>query len=91
MDATTHGAGRELEALFRHTSNAGEKANVLREALNLGCRMLPGYTTEDLLGELQDIAGPNLELPAIDFQPRPWSSALKSTTYSPAPTDNPPL
>ena len=61
-------AGRELEPLFRHTANAtiingGEKANVIPSevTVNLDCRMLPGYDAEDLLGELQDIAGPNIE------------------------------
>ena len=72
-------AGRELEPLFRHTANAtiingGEKANVIPSevAVNLDCRMLPGYDAEDLLGELQDIAGPNIELEAVNFQPKPW-------------------
>ncbi len=72
-------AGRELEPLFRHTANAtiingGEKANVIPSevTVNLDCRMLPGYTADDLLGELQDIAGPNIELEAVNFQPKPW-------------------
>ena len=72
-------AGRELEPLFRHTANAtiingGEKANVIPSevTVNLDCRMLPGYAAADLLGELQDIAGPNIELQAINFQPKPW-------------------
>ena len=72
-------AGRELEPLFRHTANAtiingGEKANVIPSevTVNLDCRMLPGYTADDLLGELQHVAGPNIELQAVNFQPKPW-------------------
>ena len=71
--------GKEMEPLFRHTANAtiingGEKANVIPSevAVNLDCRMLPGYDAEELLGELQGIAGPNIELQAVNFQPKPW-------------------
>ena len=71
--------GKEMEPLFRHTANAtiingGEKANVIPSevTVNLDCRMLPGYDAEHLLGELQDIAGPNIELSAVNFQPKPW-------------------
>ena len=71
--------GREMEPLFRHTANAtiingGEKANVIPSevAVNLDCRMLPGYDAEDLLGELQEIAGPTIEFRAVNFQPKPW-------------------
>ena len=73
-------AGQELEPLFRHTANAtvingGEKANVIPSevVVNLDCRMLPGYDAGDLLGELQDIAGPNIELEALRFDPKPWA------------------
>ena len=72
-------AGQEMEPLFRHTANAtiisgGEKANVIPSevTVNLDCRMLPGYAPEDLLGELQDIAGPDIELRAVNFQAKPW-------------------
>ena len=72
-------AGKEMEPLFRHTANAtiingGEKANVIPSevTVNLDCRMLPGYDSEDLLGELQDIAGPDIEFRAVNFQPKPW-------------------
>lgn len=71
-------AGQELEPLFRHTANAtviagGEKANVIPSevTVNLDCRMLPGYAEADLLGELQNIAGPDIELEAVRFAPRP--------------------
>ncbi len=71
--------GKEMEPLFRHTANAtiingGEKANVIPSevTVNLDCRMLPGYDAEDLLGELQAIAGPAIELRAVNFQPKPW-------------------
>ncbi len=71
--------GREMEPLFRHTANAtviagGEKTNVIPSevTVTLDCRMLPGYDAEDLLGELQHIAGPNIELQAIRFEPKPW-------------------
>ena len=73
-------AGQELEPLFRHTANAtiingGEKANVIPSevVVNLDCRMLPGYDAADLLGELQDIAGPNIELEALLFDLKPWA------------------
>ena len=72
-------AGHELEPLFRHTANAtviagGEKTNVIPSevTVTLDCRMLPGYDAEDLLGELQHIAGPDIELQAIRFEPKPW-------------------
>ncbi len=72
--------GREMEPLFRHTANAtviagGEKTNVIPSevTVTLDCRMLPGYDAEDLLGELQHIAGPNIELQAIRFDPKPWA------------------
>jgi acetylornithine deacetylase/succinyl-diaminopimelate desuccinylase-like protein len=71
--------GKDMEPLFRHTANAtiingGEKANVIPSevTVNLDCRMLPGCDSEDLLGELQHIAGPAIEFRAINFQPRPW-------------------
>ncbi len=71
--------GREMEPLFRHTANAtviagGEKTNVIPSevTVTLDCRMLPGYDAEDLLGELQNIAGPDIELQAVRFEPKPW-------------------
>ena len=71
--------GKEMEPLFRHTANAtiingGEKANVIPSevTVNLDCRMLPGYDAEDLLGELQAVAGPAIEFRAVNFQPKPW-------------------
>ena len=73
-------AGQELEPLFRHTANAtiingGEKANVIPSevTVNLDCRTLPGYTAEDLLAELRDIAGPDIEFEASLFDPKPWA------------------
>lgn len=70
--------GREIEPLFRHTANAtviagGEKTNVIPSevTVTLDCRMLPGYDVEDLLGELQHIAGPDIELQAIRYEPKP--------------------
>ena len=71
--------GSEMEPLFRHTANAtviagGEKTNVIPSevTVTLDCRMLPGFDAEDLLGELQHIAGPDIELQAIRFEPKPW-------------------
>ena len=71
--------GREMEPLFRHTANAtiihgGEKSNVIPSevAVNLDCRMLPGYDAEDLVGELQAIAGSSIEFRVVNFQPKPW-------------------
>ena len=76
-----HGYHRqEMEPLFRHTSNAtviagGEKTNVIPSevTVNLDCRMLPGYSAEDLVGELQDIAGPTIEFEVLRFEPKPWA------------------
>ena len=72
-------AGQELEPLFRHTANAtiiagGEKRNVIPSAVtvNLDCRMLPGYDAESLIGELQAIAGPDIEFEVLRFEPKPW-------------------
>ena len=72
--------GQEMEPLFRHTSNAtviagGEKTNVIPSevTVNLDCRMLPGYSAEDLVGELQDIAGPTIEFEVLRFEPKPWA------------------
>ncbi len=72
--------GKDMEPLFRHTANAtiingGEKANVIPSevTVNLDCRMLPGYDSEGLLGELQHIAGPTIEFRAVNFQSRPWN------------------
>lgn len=72
-------AGQEMEPLFRHTANAtvisgGEKPNVIPSAVvvNLDCRMLPGYDAEHLVGELQDIAGPDIEFEVLRFEPKPW-------------------
>jgi len=72
-------AGHELEPLFRNTANAtviagGEKTNVIPSEVTvaLDCRMLPGYDAEDLIAELQQIAGPDIELQAIRFEPKPW-------------------
>ncbi len=71
--------GQEMEPLFRHTANAtviagGEKTNVIPSevTVNLDCRMLPGYSAEDLVGELQDIAGPSIEFEVLRFEPKPW-------------------
>ena len=71
--------GKEMEPLFRHTANAtiingGEKANVIPSEVTakLDCRMLPGYDSGDLLGELQAVAGRDIEFRAVNFQPKPW-------------------
>ncbi len=71
--------GKDMEPLFRHTANAtiingGEKANVIPSevTVNLDCRMLPGYDSEGLLGELQGIAGSTIEFRAVNFQAKPW-------------------
>ena len=71
--------GQEMEPLFRHTANAtiisgGAKPNVIpsQVAVNLDCRMLPGYDAESLIGELQDLAGPDIEFEVVRFEPKPW-------------------
>jgi acetylornithine deacetylase/succinyl-diaminopimelate desuccinylase-like protein len=56
------GAGRTFEPLFRNTVNAtivrgGERLNVIPSEIHLAldARLLPGYTTDDLLDELRPI------------------------------------
>jgi acetylornithine deacetylase/succinyl-diaminopimelate desuccinylase-like protein len=55
-------AGRTFEPLFRNTVNAtivrgGERLNVIPSEIHLAldARLLPGYTTDDLLDELRPI------------------------------------
>ena len=61
-------AGRNLEPLFRNTVNAtlvrgGDKPNVIPSEIVLGldARLLPGFTLDDLLGELRPILGAEIE------------------------------
>jgi acetylornithine deacetylase/succinyl-diaminopimelate desuccinylase-like protein len=60
--------GRNLEPLFRNTVNAtmvrgGDKPNVIPSEISLGLdgRLLPGFEPDDLLSELGDIIGTDLE------------------------------
>lgn len=63
---------RPIEGLLRNTVNAtivhgGEKINVIPAEieLELDGRLLPGFTPEDLIGELQAVVGDDIELELI--------------------------
>jgi len=66
--------GRNLEPLFRNTVNAtivkgGEKPNVIPSEIVLGLdgRLLPGFEPEDLLAELGEILGKDLDYEVLLF------------------------
>jgi acetylornithine deacetylase/succinyl-diaminopimelate desuccinylase-like protein len=70
--------GLRLEPMLRNTVNAtivrgGEKINVVpsKVELQLDGRMLPGYTPEDLLAELHDAVGHDVELELLRHDPGP--------------------
>jgi acetylornithine deacetylase/succinyl-diaminopimelate desuccinylase-like protein len=69
---------RPIEGLLRNTVNAtivhgGEKVNVIPSEieLELDGRLLPGFTPEDLIGELQAVIGEDIELELIRHDPGP--------------------
>ena len=69
---------RPIEGLLRNTVNAtivrgGEKINVIPSEieLELDGRLLPGFTPEDLIGELQAVVGDDIELELIRHDPGP--------------------
>jgi acetylornithine deacetylase/succinyl-diaminopimelate desuccinylase-like protein len=75
--------GRPFESLFRHTVNAtivrgGEKVNVIPSEIvvEMDGRLLPGFTPEDLIREVGDIIGPEVELEVDRFDPGPASPDL---------------
>jgi acetylornithine deacetylase/succinyl-diaminopimelate desuccinylase-like protein len=80
LDPRTHGAalrlmgeqGRQLEAALRNTVNAtivrgGSALNVIPSEIEVEIdgRLLPGFGPDDLLGELWDIIGSDIELEVL--------------------------
>ena len=80
LDTRTHGAalrligeqGRALEGTLRNTANAtivrgGSAVNVIPSEIEveLDGRLLPGFGPDDLLAELRDIIGPDVELEVL--------------------------
>lgn len=70
--------GRAFEPLFHHTVNAtivrgGEKVNVVPSEIvvDMDGRLLPGFTPEDLVSEVQQIVGPDVELELERYDPGP--------------------
>jgi acetylornithine deacetylase/succinyl-diaminopimelate desuccinylase-like protein len=63
---------RPIETLLRNTVNAtivrgGEKVNVIpaQVDLELDGRVLPGFTPDDLIGELRDLVGDDIEIELV--------------------------
>ena len=70
-------AGRRWDALLHNSFNptlvqGGIKLNVIPSAvtLDLDCRVLPGVSAEDLVGELTQLLGPDAELEVVRQSPR---------------------
>ena len=70
--------GQVFDPLFRHTVNAtmvqgGEKVNVLPSEIvvDLDGRLLPGFGPEDMLAEVGQIIGPDVELEISRYDPGP--------------------
>jgi acetylornithine deacetylase/succinyl-diaminopimelate desuccinylase-like protein len=70
--------GRLLEPMLRNTVNAtivrgGEKVNVIPAeiAVDLDGRVLPGYGPDDLIAELRPVAGPEVEITLVRYDPGP--------------------
>jgi acetylornithine deacetylase/succinyl-diaminopimelate desuccinylase-like protein len=75
--------GRNLEPLFRNTINAtlvrgGEKPNVIPSEIVLGldARILPGWSLDDLLGELRPLLGTQVDVDVKLYDPGPTESDL---------------
>jgi acetylornithine deacetylase/succinyl-diaminopimelate desuccinylase-like protein len=71
-------AGTILEPLIRNSVNAtivrgGEKINVIPSEIHLGLdgRLLPGFTPQDMLTELQPVLGKNVEIQVERYDPGP--------------------
>jgi len=67
-----------LEALFRNTVNAtiihaGEKVNVVPAAVEaqLDARALPGFGPDDVIAEVQELVGDDVELELVRYDPGP--------------------
>ncbi len=70
--------GRAFEPLLHHTINAtivrgGEKVNVVPSEIvvEMDGRLLPGFAPEDLISEVQQIVGPDVELELVRYDPGP--------------------
>jgi acetylornithine deacetylase/succinyl-diaminopimelate desuccinylase-like protein len=70
--------GASIEPMLRNTVNAtivrgGEKINVVPNAieLELDGRALPGFTPDDVMGELQAVVGADVELELVRHDPGP--------------------
>jgi acetylornithine deacetylase/succinyl-diaminopimelate desuccinylase-like protein len=75
---------RTTEPMLRNTVNAtivrgGEKINVVPSEieLELDGRLLPGFLPEDLMSELHDLAGDDVELELIRHDPGPSEPNLE--------------
>ena len=79
--ASSPSSGRRcgrLETLLRNTVNAtivrgGEKVNVIPAQIDLELdgRLLPGFTPDDLIGELHGIIGDDIEVELVRHDPGP--------------------
>src|SRR5439155_17357579 len=70
--------GRMLEPVLRNTVNAtiiraGEKINVVPSVveLELDARALPGFTPADVMGEIHDVVGDDVEIELVRHDPGP--------------------
>jgi len=70
--------GKAFEPLFHHTVNAtivqgGEKVNVVPSEIvvDLDGRLLPGFTPDDLISEVQQVIGSDVELELVRHDPGP--------------------
>jgi acetylornithine deacetylase/succinyl-diaminopimelate desuccinylase-like protein len=70
--------GRAFEPLFRHTVNAtivrgGEKVNVIPSevVVDMDGRLLPGYSPDDLVAEVRQRVGDDVELECTRHDPGP--------------------
>ena len=70
--------GQAFEPLFHHTVNAtivrgGEKVNVVPSEIvvDMDGRLLPGFTPEDLISEVQQLVGSDVELELVRYDPGP--------------------
>ena len=78
---------RTLEPLFRNTISptivrGGEKINVIPGKIALDCdgRMLPGFHPAQFVAEVQDIAGPDIQIEVLHFDP-PARDALDMSQF----------
>jgi len=70
--------GESLDPLLHNTVNAtivrgGDKINVIpgEVSIELDGRLLPGFSPEDLIGELRQIIGDQVELEIVRYEPGP--------------------